>query len=73
MTLSGNRIPLRIYIGATQILNQYRRGAAHPRRMYKTGYLSLRITYRWRLLSKDGGQHWEAMSHERYNSQKDKK
>ncbi|UIN00103.1 hypothetical protein [Yersinia ruckeri] len=69
MTLSGNRIPLRIYIGATQILNQYRRGAVCPRRMHKTGYLSLRITHRWRLLSKDDGQHWEAMSHQRYNKE----
>ncbi|SUQ17613.1 Uncharacterised protein [Yersinia pseudotuberculosis] len=69
MTLSGSRIPLRIYIGATQILNRYRRGGVHPRRTYQHGYLSLRITHRWRLLSKDGGQHWEAMSHQRYNKE----
>ncbi|CNI37342.1 ParE family toxin-like protein [Yersinia pekkanenii] len=69
MTLSGNRIPLRIYIGATQILNRFGRGTIHPRRTHQHGYLSLRITHRWRLLSKDGGQHWEAMSHQRYNKE----
>ncbi|MCK8598021.1 ParE family toxin-like protein [Yersinia ruckeri] len=41
----------------------------YPRRTYQHGYLSLRITHRWRLLSKDGGQHWEAMSHQRYNKE----
>lgn len=32
-------------------------------------YLSVRVSYRWRLLSKDNGYRWELMTHERYNKQ----
>ncbi|OZP05648.1 hypothetical protein CG692_24380 [Escherichia coli] len=49
------------------------RGRIHPRRMHKTGYLSLSVNLRWRLLSRDGGQSWEVMSHERYSKLKDRK
>jgi len=41
--------------------------------MRRTGYLSLKVNQRWRLLSKDGGQNWEVMSHERYSKEKDRK
>ncbi|MFY7435247.1 hypothetical protein [Enterobacter cloacae complex sp. CDL008] len=32
-------------------------------------YFSVHVSYRWRLLSKDKGRHWELMTHERYNKQ----
>jgi len=41
--------------------------------MRRTGYLSLKVNQRWRLLSKDDGKSWEVMSHERYSKEKDRK
>ncbi|HAI2335038.1 hypothetical protein G4U62_16125 [Cronobacter sakazakii] len=41
--------------------------------MLRTGYLSLQVNPRWRLLSKDGGKNWEVMSHEKYNGAKDRR
>ncbi|HBT4315772.1 TPA: hypothetical protein MBS28_004032 [Klebsiella aerogenes] len=35
--------------------------------MHRTGYMSLKVNPRWRLLSKDGGRNWEVMSHSTYN------
>lgn len=32
-------------------------------------YLSIHVSLRWRLLSKDKGQRWVLMTHERYNKQ----
>ena len=49
-----------------------RRRRIFPRRMRRTGYLSLKVNPRWRLLSKDDGRNWEVMSHETYNREKDK-
>ncbi|HAT3748305.1 TPA: hypothetical protein I8622_001255 [Klebsiella oxytoca] len=40
--------------------------------MHRTGYLSLKVNPRWRLLSKDDGRNWEVMSHETYNREKDR-
>ncbi|MBX8880194.1 hypothetical protein HCH41_14680 [Enterobacter ludwigii] len=37
--------------------------------MRRTGYLSLKVNPRWRLLSKDDGRSWEVMSHERYSGE----
>ncbi len=69
MTLSSNRIPVRVYSRTTLILGRYQRGVISPRTSYQHGYISLRINHRWRLSSKDGGMHWVAMSHEKYNKQ----
>lgn len=32
-------------------------------------YLSIHVSLRWRLLSKDKGRRWVLMTHERYNKQ----
>lgn len=32
-------------------------------------YLSIHVSLRWRLLSKDKGHRWVLMTHERYNKQ----
>lgn len=69
MALTAIRIPERIHLQAMKVLIQYRRRRIFPRRIRKTGYLSLRVNPRWRLLSKDGGQNWEVMSHERYSGE----
>ncbi|WP_432458264.1 hypothetical protein [Enterobacter kobei] len=41
--------------------------------LHGSGNLSLRVNRRWRLLSRDGGQNREVMSHERYSKLKDRK
>ncbi|MGL9751124.1 MAG: ParE family toxin-like protein [Symbiopectobacterium sp.] len=37
----------------------YREGLIHARRIRKTGYLSIRLSLYWRMLSKDNGQTWK--------------
>ncbi|WP_420026181.1 hypothetical protein [Enterobacter ludwigii] len=32
-------------------------------------YFTIKVSYRWQLLSKDSGKHWELMTHERYSKQ----
>jgi len=72
MTLTAIRIPEWVHERAVRVLRQYRRRELFPRRMRRTGYLSLIVNPRWRLLSKDEGRNWEVMSHETYNREKDK-
>ena len=67
MALTAIRIPERVHLQAVQVLLRYRR-----KRMHRTGYLSLKVNSRWRLLSKDDGRSWEVMSHETYNREKDR-
>lgn len=73
MTLTAIRIPERVHLQAVKVLQQFRQQRILPRRMLRTGYLSLRVNLRWRLLSRDGGKNWEVMSHERYSKLKDRK
>jgi hypothetical protein len=73
MSITAIRIPEWVHGQAVHILRQYRAGRIHPRRMHKTGHLSLKVNLRWRLLSRDGGQNWTVMSHEKYNGVKDRK
>lgn len=68
MALTAIRIPERVHLQALQVL----RKRVYARRMRRTGYLSLKVNPRWRLLSKDDGRNWEVMSHETYNREKDK-
>lgn len=72
MTLTAIRIPERVHLQAMKVLIQYRRGKIFPRRIYSTGYLSMKINPRWRMLSKDGGRNWEVMSHSTYNREIEK-
>jgi hypothetical protein len=67
MTLTAIRIPERIHQQALQVLLRYRRRRIHACRIRSTGYLSLKVNPRWRLLSRDEGKNWEVMSHETYN------
>lgn len=73
MALTAIRIPERIHLQALQILMRYRRRRILPRRIRRTGYLSLKVNQRWSLLSRDGGRNWEVMTHEKYNGAKDGK
>ena len=73
MALTAIRIPEWVHEQAVHVLRQYRNGRIHPRRMHGSGKLSLKVNLRWRLLSRDGGQNWEVMSHERYSKVKDRK
>ncbi|WP_395306643.1 hypothetical protein [Enterobacter sichuanensis] len=72
MALTAIRIPERVHQQALKVLVRYRRRKAFPRRMRRTGYLSLIVNPRWRLLSKDEGRNWKVMSHETYNREKDR-
>jgi hypothetical protein len=72
VALTAIRIPERVHLQALQVLLRYRRKRIYARRMRRTGYLSLKVNPRWRLLSKDDGRNWEVMSHETYNREKDK-
>ena len=72
MALTAIRIPEWVHSQAVQVLRRYRARRIHPCRMHGSGNLSLRVNLRCRLLSRDGGQNWEVMSHETYNREKDR-
>lgn len=67
--MSKPSAPDRIIRRAEQLLRQWRAGHIHARRTYRDGYLTLRVTPHWRLLSRDNGLSWELLSHADYNNQ----
>lgn len=73
MTLTALKAPEWVVSQATKRLMQYRKHRIFPRRMYRTGYLSLKVNPRWRLLSKNGGKDWQLMTHEKYNGERNGK
>ncbi|MDK9373400.1 hypothetical protein QQF54_08535 [Lelliottia sp. V106_10] len=73
MSLTAIRIPLWIHLKAINVLQAYRRHKLITTYIHTTGYLSLKVNRRWRLLSRDNGRNWEVMSHERYNKEKDRR
>ncbi|WP_457920894.1 ParE family toxin-like protein [Raoultella ornithinolytica] len=72
MIITSNRIPLHINERASQILVLYDSGNIKPCRI-KCGNLSLKVGRKWRLLSRNNGNCWEVMSHEKYNQIKDRR
>lgn len=72
MVTNSIRIPAEVNKKASSILNQYASGELKACRI-KCGNMSLRVGRKWRLLSKDNGNCWEVMSHEKYNKRKDRK
>lgn len=58
---------------AQQVLQQLEAGIVYPRLSKKNGYLTLTVSRCIRLLSTDGGEHYELMSHSTYNRIIDKK
>ena len=44
-------------------------GQKKPNQTYQHKYLTLPVARCWRMLSKDNGNSWEVMSHERYKNQ----
>lgn len=73
MSLTAIRVPEWVHVQAVHTLGRYRQRRVIASRMHGSGNLSLRVNRRWRLLSRDGGQNWEVMSHERYSKLKDRK
>lgn len=65
-------IPAWALIKAGQILDLWQQGQQPVTRMKKTGNIALKVGLRWRLLSKDEGESWDLLTHERYNREKDK-
>jgi len=61
--------PDRIKKRARRTEDNWRAGLIHARRTYRDGYLTLRVTPQWRLLSRDNGQSWELLSHADYDNQ----
>lgn len=53
---------------AKRLLQLYRERLKNPRKSKKMAYLSFEVGPRWRLLSKDNGQHWSLFSHAEYNA-----
>lgn len=73
MTLTAIRVPEWVHVQAVHTLGRFRSRRVIPCRIRGSGNLSLKVNRRWRLLSRDGGQNWEVMSHERYSKLKDRK
>lgn len=73
MAITAIRVPEWVHAQAVHTLGRYRNRRVIPCRIRGSGNLSLKVNRRWRLLSRDGGQNWEVMSHERYNKLKDRK
>ena len=73
MTLTTLKAPEWVINQATRKLSQYRKRRIFPCRIRGTGYLSLKVNRRWRMLSLNGGKDWQLMTHEKYNGAKDGK
>lgn len=73
MTLSAFKAPERVITQATKKLAQYHKRRIFPCRMHSSGYLSLKVNPRWRLLSQNGGKDWQLLTYEKYNGVKDGK
>lgn len=73
MTMTALRAPEWVIDQASRKLAQYRKHRIFPPRMHKTGYLSLKVNPRWRLLSQNGGKDWQLMTHTVYDHIKDGK
>lgn len=73
MTLTTLKAPEWVINQATRKLSQYRKRRIFPCRIRGTGYLSLKVNRRWRMLSQNGGKDWQLMTHEKYNGAKDGK
>jgi hypothetical protein len=73
MTLTILKAPEWVINQATRKLSQYRKRRIFPCRIRGTGYLSLKVNRRWRMLSQNGGKDWQLMTHEKYNGAKDGK
>lgn len=67
ITMTCKRVALRVQARALRLLRQYEHGEHNFSRIKPHGYLVIRVGIRWRLLSKNGGQHWQLMTHETYN------
>ncbi|MEQ1965272.1 hypothetical protein ABLB69_19455 [Xenorhabdus khoisanae] len=63
--------PLSLRRKAQYQVRCYRRGERNYIRLKEkgTGYLKINIGLFWRLLSRNNGQSWELMLHERYNNE----
>jgi hypothetical protein len=59
--------PLCVCKRAAAELKQYATGWKNYSRIRPHYYLVIRLGYRWRLLSKDGGKVWSLLTHEKYN------
>ncbi|CAJ0996739.1 MULTISPECIES: hypothetical protein [Sodalis] len=63
------RIPVDIRRRAKMLIRLWRSGAIYAKRTYRRKYLSIRVNRKWRALSKDNGRHWDVMSHATYNNE----
>jgi len=56
---------------ACRLLAAFQAGQHNYRRLKEgrgNGYFKINVGLFWRMLSRDGGQTWELMTHERYNT-----
>lgn len=54
---------------AFSVLSEYYSGKKVYQVIKPHNYLTIKVSYRWQLLSRDDGKRWELMTHERYNKQ----
>ncbi|ARF51125.1 ParE family toxin-like protein [Pantoea stewartii] len=73
MSLTTFKAPEWVIVQATKKLSQYRKRRIFACRIRSTGYLSLAVNPRWRLLSRNNGKDWQLMTHETYSKCKDGK
>lgn len=73
MSLTTFKAPEWVIVQATKKLTQYRKRRIFAYRILSTGFLSLAVNPRWRLLSRNSGKDWQLMTHETYNGAKDGK
>lgn len=59
--------PLPVCTRALAALKCFARSRRNYSRVKPHHYLVIRLGRRWRLLSKNDGQHWQLMTHETYN------
>ncbi|WP_116432347.1 ParE family toxin-like protein [Klebsiella pneumoniae] len=61
--------PEAVRLRARDAVSRFLSGCRNYTRLKPRHYLVIRIGCRWRLLSKDEGQHWSLITHEKYNKE----
>ncbi len=61
------KIPSKVVAKADVVRKRIAAGEIHPRKMRERGFYSVEVGRRYRLLSRDGGQTFELMTHEKYS------
>lgn len=61
--------PERIVRRSKELIERWREGTVRAKRTHRSGYLIIRVTPQWRLLSRNEGRNWTLLSHADYDNQ----